>query len=134
MEYVKEWLPMLERKLLVNLCINPLTAVLGVNNGELLHNPYYFSLFKTVYQEGSAVLGMTNNAEVWEDVKQVCKQTEANRSSMLNDLVQGMQTEVEAICGYVLKRAGGEHRLPTVRLLYELIKGKEFETRGRAAH
>ena len=42
---------MLLKKLVVNAVINPLTAILGIKNGELIENKHYFELVKMIFSE-----------------------------------------------------------------------------------
>jgi 2-dehydropantoate 2-reductase len=42
----------------------------------------------------------------------VARRTAANRSSMLQDVVRGAPTEIDAICGAVV-RVGQKHNVPT---------------------
>ena len=59
-------------------------------------------------------------------MKQVCRITAGNRSSMLKDLENGRQTEIDAILGYVLHEAQQTKQdCPMTRFLYMMIKGKE---------
>ena len=52
--------------------------------------------------------------------------TAANRSSMLTDFIKGSRTEIDAICGEVV-RSGREYAVPTPvnEILFELVKSWE---------
>ncbi|MEH7345120.1 2-dehydropantoate 2-reductase [Bacillus sp. JJ1532] len=123
----KDYESMLVKKLIVNSVINPLTAVLNVRNGELLDNPYYNKLFEQMFNEISSILYMENKDETLSHLENVCRKTAANRSSMLQDLDGNRPTEVDAILGYVLEKAGdiGVHA-PLTEFFYHSIKGKEY--------
>jgi 2-dehydropantoate 2-reductase len=115
-------------KLVVNSIINPLTALLNVKNGELLSHPDAIILMKTLLEEASA-LATHSNLEVfhpsWDQIRQVCTQTAANTSSMLQDIRAGRKTEIEAITGYILdqgRQAGIV--MPTHETLYRLVRSK----------
>ncbi|WP_100403124.1 2-dehydropantoate 2-reductase [Bacillus sp. FJAT-42315] len=117
---------MLLEKLSANVVINPLTAVLKVNNGELITNSSFLKLAETVFAEFSAVFQNDVQAAMWTNVKQICFKTANNRSSMLSDLEKSQQTEVEAIVGYVLNEAKKkEVDVPLLQTLYWMIKGLE---------
>ena len=119
---------MLLEKLIVNAVINPITAILGVPNGELVKNPFYQQLMDKYVQELAEILQIQHVADTLEHVKQVCKMTAGNRSSMLKDIENGRKTEIDAILGYVLQVAeqtGKEQRL--TQFLYTMIKGKEVK-------
>ncbi|MEC1755435.1 2-dehydropantoate 2-reductase [Bacillus mojavensis] len=103
--YEMDWYRLLTGKLIVNACINPLTALLRVKNGELLTVPAYFSYMKLVFQEACSILRLEDEEAAWERVRAVCEQTKDNRSSMLVDVTAGRQTEADAILGYLLKDA-----------------------------
>ena len=125
-EVYEDYHSMLLEKLIVNAVINPLTAILGVPNGELVTNAAYAKLMDTYFQELASILHIDDPGQTLEHVKAVCRGTSENRSSMLKDLEHGRQTEIEAILGYVLSQAkqnGQEHRL--IDFLYTMIKGKE---------
>ncbi|WNS77070.1 2-dehydropantoate 2-reductase [Bacillus sp. DTU_2020_1000418_1_SI_GHA_SEK_038] len=123
----KDYESMLVKKLIVNSVINPITAVLNVRNGELLDNPYYYKLFKKMFIEISSILYMNDQDETLTHLENVCRKTAANHSSMLQDLVGNRPTEVDAILGYVLEKAGEKGvSAPLTEFLYETIKGKEY--------
>ncbi|MDM5297816.1 2-dehydropantoate 2-reductase [Bacillus pumilus] len=105
MVYTADWKKVLEEKLLVNVCINPLTALLHVKNGELISNTSYEYMMRFAFEEAVTILGMPDKERLWTHVVSICHQTAANQSSMLQDIVKGRQTERNAIIGYLLKKA-----------------------------
>ncbi|MEH7305329.1 2-dehydropantoate 2-reductase [Neobacillus drentensis] len=114
-------------KLVVNAVINPLTAILKVENGELIKNQYYFKVLKNLYAEISFILNLDNTEEQFRQIITICKNTSANRSSMLKDIEADRMTEVDAILGFILDEADKKNRkAPQVENLYYLIKGKEM--------
>lgn len=121
---------MLEKKLIVNAVINPLTAVLNARNGALLENPHYYQIFKSMFTEVSTVLKLQNPSTALDHLENICQKTAANRSSMLQDLDGKRPTEVDAILGYVLERADqlGIY-VPLTVHLYHAVKGKEYDGR-----
>ncbi|AMA52202.1 2-dehydropantoate 2-reductase [Bacillus inaquosorum] len=127
--YETDWYRLLTGKLIVNACINPLTALLQVKNGELLTTPAYLAFMKLVFKEACRILRLENEEEAWERVRSVCGQTKENRSSMLVDVIEGRQTEADAIIGYLLKEARLQG-LDAVHLefLYGSIKALERNT------
>lgn len=114
----------LKRKLLVNLVVNPLTALYQVRNGELLENKYFAENAKDVFSEGIRALQL--GEEEWSYVVQVIKNTAENESSMLRDMKLGRKTEIDAITGHVLQ-VGKERglSLPFVQFLHRSINGLE---------
>jgi 2-dehydropantoate 2-reductase len=120
---------MLQEKLIVNAVINPLTGILGITNGELVENPYYYSLFKRYFREISRILELEHESTYETHVEQVCRTTANNRSSLLRDLENGRKTEIDAILGHIISMAkenNKSHELSTA--VYWMVKGKE--TRG----
>lgn len=119
-----DWYRMLAEKLIVNAVINPLTAIYRVNNGSLLKSTYLRSTMRTLWQEANLVLNLSE--ESWENVLSICEKTAENRSSMLRDIENGTQTEIDAISGYLL--SVGEKismSLPVTSFVYESVKGLE---------
>ncbi|NPV48945.1 MAG: 2-dehydropantoate 2-reductase [Armatimonadetes bacterium] len=97
------------RKAVVNSAINPLTALTGLRNGQLLDIPALRSLLRQVAQE-SATVGRTLGhglcpARMPDEVEEICRLTANNRSSMLQDLSAGRRTEVEQINGEIAAAA-----------------------------
>jgi len=103
-------------KLAVNAAINPLTALLGIPNGELLARPHARDLMAAAAQEVVAVaaaLGIRLPAEkADEQAFEVARRTAHNRSSMLQDVERKAPTEIDAICGAVVN-AGRRRGVPT---------------------
>lgn len=128
----KDYKEMLQKKLVVNSIINPLTAILNVQNGVLLENQYYFQMFEALFSEISGILRLENGEAYYHHVVQVCKNTSNNRSSMLRDLEEGRPTEVDAILGYLLDKAKKTNvQAPLLNTLYHFIKGSELEKGGK---
>jgi 2-dehydropantoate 2-reductase len=129
-KYEPMWKPMLQHKLVVNACINPLTALFGIRNGELLQNPHYYSILKQVFLEIMEVVDVRNKEQMWEYVCHISKETGANRSSMLSDLENKRKTEIDSIVGYLLRQAARKQMtMPILNFLFEAIKGIEKENK-----
>ncbi|MEF7644784.1 2-dehydropantoate 2-reductase [Bacillus thuringiensis] len=120
-----DWKEIMHKKLVVNVCINPLTALLGVKNGELTKNRFFYQMMEQVFQE-VAFLIRGEKEMVWQMVRNVCEGTSRNTSSMLADVRANRQTEINAIVGYVLEEAKKQQRpVPTLQFLFDAIKGLE---------
>ena len=116
-------------KLLANVGINPLTALFQIKNGELPKNPPAWELAMAAASEALAVArasGIKLNVDPETRLREVCTATAANRSSMLQDVTAGRQTEIEALNAQVMTR-GASHGIPTPvnRLLTQLIRALE---------
>ncbi|MGE7631198.1 2-dehydropantoate 2-reductase [Bacillus paramycoides] len=121
-----DWKGIMRNKLVVNVCINPLTALLQVQNGELISNPYFYQMMEQVFQEVAFLLKEEEKEKVWQLVRRVCERTSHNTSSMLADVRANRQTEVNAIIGYVLEEAKEQQQsVPTLQFLFKAIKGME---------
>ncbi|ANQ83283.1 2-dehydropantoate 2-reductase [Azoarcus olearius] len=112
-------------KLLVNVVLNPLTAVFRVRTGELLAAPY-MNHVEALVAEAWPVLRAAGlmlefdeaRAKVWS----VVRSTADNRTSMLQDVLAGRRTEREAITGAFLRLADGNGAaVPTHRALHTLL-------------
>jgi len=103
-------------KLVVNSAINPLTALLRVPNGALLENESARALMEAVAWETARVAQAQGIRLPFDDpaerVREVAARTACNRSSMLQDVLRGTPTEIEAINGAVV-RAGQRLGVPT---------------------
>ena len=111
------------RKLAINAAINPLSALLGVANGELVTlgattRALVEELVEVARREGQTLeVGATH-----DKVLASMRQTARNHSSMLQDVRAGRQTEIDWINGAVVRLATA-HGLdaPRHRLLVELV-------------
>lgn len=116
-------------KLLVNVGINPLTAILRIQNGDLPSIPSAWELAVGAATEVKAVAqasGIKLRIDPEARLKEVCTATAANRSSMLQDLQAGRRTEIEALNAQVAAR-GASHGIPTPvnHVLSQLIRALE---------
>ena len=92
-------------KLAVNCAINPLSALLEVRNGALLESEEARAQLVAAAREVGAVAqarGIVLRADPAERALDVARATANNRSSMLQDLLRGAPTEIEALCGAVV--------------------------------
>ncbi len=103
-------------KLVVNAAINPLTALLRIPNGVLLERPAARLLMAALARETADVASALAVRLPFDDpvalVESVARSTATNRSSMFQDVERGASTEIDAICGAVV-RAGEACGVPT---------------------
>jgi 2-dehydropantoate 2-reductase len=127
MNRVSDILPYAWGKLVINAAINPLTAILGVKNGELLNNPPARELMNEIANEAAEVAGRCGIglpfANPGKAAEEVARRTAENRSSMLQDIQRAAPTEVDAINGAVVKM-GIERNVPvpTNQMAWRLVK------------
>jgi 2-dehydropantoate 2-reductase len=114
-------------KLVINAAINPITALLGIPNGEILERPTARALLAALAREAAAVAVAEGVRLPYPDpvqtVETIARRTTANRSSMLQDVTRGAPTEIDAICGAIV--AAGERTgvpTPVNRTLWQLVK------------
>ena len=92
-------------KLIVNVGINALTALEDCRNGDLLRRPAALATMKSAVQEATRVAlasGITITPDPVAMTIAVCRQTEDNISSMLQDIRHRRRTEVNAINGVIV--------------------------------
>ncbi|CAM0134944.1 hypothetical protein VKS41_000482 [Umbelopsis sp. WA50703] len=127
--HVLDWADLLDQKvnkLVVNACINPLTAILNVQNGQLLERQDAVALMRMVCDEAAQVFEGKDSECFFRQVEQVCRQTHLNTSSMLQDVKNGRTTEISAINEWLCKTASSQNnlRLPVNETLIRLVKCK----------
>jgi len=103
-------------KVIINAAINPLTAILRVPNGALAESSDTLELMWSVVAEAVEV-AKAYHIELpypnpFERVKAVAQATATNRSSMLQDVLKGRPTEIDAINGKIVEH-GLAFNLPT---------------------
>ena len=121
-------------KLAINAGINPLTALLGVRNGFLAENEAAKRVMMAAANETAVVAQALGIGLPYPDAGQraleVAQATAANRSSMLQDVLRGAPTEIEAIGGAVVGNGRRAH-IPTpineklLQLIADLEKHKQ---------
>jgi 2-dehydropantoate 2-reductase len=103
-------------KLVVNAAINPLTALLRVTNGKLLESPSAREMMGALAGETAHVAEAEKIHLPFSDpiaaAEEVARKTAANHSSMLQDVLRGAPTEIDAICGEIVK-AAQKHNIDT---------------------
>lgn len=126
-------------KLVVNACVNPLTAILDCYNGELFHGTNLVQSMKRIIKECVDCfraeyphLDDTPQANTYLDydrllttVMDVCKITAQNSSSMREDVRRLNRTEIDWINGYVVG-LGYKHRVatPVNKMMVSLVKSR----------
>ncbi|OGO59459.1 MAG: hypothetical protein A2029_12365 [Chloroflexi bacterium RBG_19FT_COMBO_47_9] len=126
-EIVADPISLLWGKLVINAAINPLTALLRVANGVLLERPATRELLMEVVKETAYVATSQGIRLPYPDpviaVEEVVHNTAANYSSMLQDVMSGRVTEIEAINGAIV-REGERIGVPTPFnwILWHLVK------------
>jgi 2-dehydropantoate 2-reductase len=120
-------------KLVINAAINPLTAILRVPNGKLLESEPARSLLGELAREAAAVAGALaiplNFPDPVAAAENVAQRTSHNYSSMYQDVLRGAPTEIDAICGAIVRlgRQAGVP-VPVNEVLWKLVKGLKVES------
>ena len=122
-------------KLVINAAINPLTALLNVPNGELLARPHALALMTVAAGETAAVAAARGISLPYDDpgaaAVEVAGRTASNHSSMLQDILRGAPTEIDAISGAIANE--GESLgvwTPVNKVLWHLVRALASATHG----
>lgn len=114
-------------KLAINCAINPLTAIHRCPNGELQRDPVLVAEIDHLCSEIEAVSDAAGRtaatANLREAVADVIRNTAANRSSMLQDVLAGRRTEIDYITGHLV-RVAEQHgvEVPRNRTLLQRVR------------
>ena len=115
-------------KLIVNSGINPLTAILGVNNGYLSENEPARTGMINLAKEALSVAQAYHIPIPYADkveayICSISKATHSNHSSMLKDVWRKVPTEIDAITGYIIRHAITKGiQVPYSRFVYNQVK------------
>ncbi len=114
-------------KVIVFSAINAVTSVLQIKNGQLLDNMESIILLKRLVDEGRIVAESQTIDLVFPDLYQLlfdaCRRTDQNLSSMLQDILAGKQTEIDAQCGALVKLSEQANiPTPTQQTMLELVQ------------
>jgi 2-dehydropantoate 2-reductase len=122
-------------KLLVNVGINPITALASVKNGQIAAIPELTDIMAKAVGEALEVsrrkgITLFPAVDPFEHVREIARRTKDNVSSMRQDVERGKRTEIDAISGAIV-REGKALGVPTPvnALLTQLIKGLEKGSR-----
>lgn len=130
-------------KLVSNCVLNPLTALLDVQNGAMLNNPHLTRVQRLLIAEISLVIrglpeleGIPNArmrfspARLETLFQGIANKTAKNSSSMREDVRKLVRTEVDYINGYIVNR-GEEQGIKCVLnyMIMELVKARSFHDR-----
>ncbi|MBW2328793.1 MAG: 2-dehydropantoate 2-reductase [Deltaproteobacteria bacterium] len=118
--------PVIWSKLFANVGINAVTALTNIRNGRLLDLEVTRDLVEAVVVEAIAVaraLQVTVADDALDNVFAIAGATATNRSSMGQDVDAHRPTEIDAINGYIVRRAGELGiEVPVNQSLTRLIK------------
>ncbi len=116
------------KKLFVNVGINAVTALCGMTNGSILAYEEAETLMEDAVTEAHQVYMASGRSsqkldQVIREVRQVCRLTSRNLSSMLQDRKTGRATEIDFINGAVCKMGSGcGVETPVNRTLWSLVR------------
>ena len=123
--------PVVWAKLIINAAINPVTGLLRVKNGLLLTNPPARALMAQLAGEAAQVAKALNVELPFFDpvraTEEVAQRTAENISSMLQDVLRGATTEVDAINGAIV-RMGEQKGIPVSanRAICSVVKALSY--------
>ncbi len=123
-----DWEASVWAKAVVNAAVNPITALLGVQNGAVCQIKPLRRLAVRVVKEASKAAearGIQLPPDLQKRMLEVCQKTAQNRSSMLQDALRGSRTELEQINGALLREASA-HGIPApaLKALTELARAQ----------
>jgi 2-dehydropantoate 2-reductase len=118
------------QKSLWNIGVGGLCTIVGERNGSAVESPHLLRLLVEIIREAQAVaraIGYEFDAE--ESIIRLTHNTAANLNSMLTDVQNGRQTEIEYLNGHVM-RLGAQHGIgtPYNAFVYQMVK--HIEAKG----
>jgi len=114
-------------KVILNASVNTVSALTRLKNGQMLEMPDAVELMRELAEEGIRAAKLAgeeiDNESLWALVRSVLDKTADNRTSMLQDVENGRETEVDAIVGMLVEQARlrGE-TLARLETVYALVK------------
>lgn len=125
-------------KLLFNLSLNPLGALLNMTYGQIAASTTATEIIRRMLEEAFGAFRANDLRTYWDTAEgyfqhlmnEEIPETSAHRSSMLQDINQSRPTEIDFICGTIVKLAAA-HSLhaPTCRTIQLLVKTEESKSR-----
>lgn len=114
-------------KLIINVGINALTAITRLNNGALIEHEESRQIMRSAVQEAVKVVKRKRIKLSYDDpiqkVESVCRATNANVSSMLQDVLNQKRTEIDFINGAIIRQAKAFNiPTPVNEVLMNLVK------------
>ncbi|MFW5800368.1 MAG: ketopantoate reductase family protein [Spirochaetota bacterium] len=114
------------KKLCINICINPITALVRRRNSALHKSKYYEPLMMKLCDEALKVAKAEGISLDYKEslhlIKDIVERTQENKSSMLQDVENNKALEIDYITGYVIN-LGKKHNIDTTanEIIYNLI-------------
>lgn len=120
-------------KLIINVGINALSAIVRRPNGSLLESEYTRSVMRDSVTEAVRVAKKKRVKLIYDDplakVEAVCEATAANYSSMLQDILHKKKTEIDFLNGVIVRHAKELGiPVPVNAVLVNIIKALETES------
>ena len=117
-------------KAIINVAINPICAIAGLENGMIESDPHLLSLSLAAASEAATVARSKGidipDIDIESRVIEVIRSTSNNRCSMLQDLMSGRRTEIDSLCGRISEEAEASGvPVPVNSALYALVKAIE---------
>lgn len=117
-------------KVIVNAGVNPVAALTRSSNADILGSAFARRVMESLCREAVSVANVEGMSfdpdEQWAGLLEILELTSGNRPSMLQDILSGNRTEIEAISGEIMRRgirAGLE--MSVTETVYNLVKALE---------
>jgi 2-dehydropantoate 2-reductase len=112
------------RKVLINACINPITAYYQIPNGRLLDDEYRKDIQSIIDEVNQIMIakGLSVTSNTIALIKQIATLSRLNYSSMSVDVKNKRLTEIDFINGFLIKEALKHHiATPSLEKWYKRI-------------
>jgi len=109
-KFVENIVSELWTKLILNVAINPITAICGISNGKIKSNELLFHASCSAMYEAAMVarsigIELPDDEKLFTKLSKLIDATSDNESSMLQDIKSGKTTEIRSLCGEIEKCA-----------------------------
>ena len=107
-EIVEDGRSLVWNKVLINIAINPLAAMAGVENGKLLGAEMFANAVFTMIEGANVAraeqIDVGTNQQLEDNLRQVLLSTASNSCSMLEDVKAGATTEISVLNREIVNR------------------------------